>query len=119
MIEEQEKNVGPVQPHEADGYAYDYFKFLTSLSLLTLAGIFAISQMDGAMEQIGKGSLIAIMATVAAGGIASFMGVGQIVHAKTSGIDSARKIAGLLKAAPALYCVGLGASLWMFLDVMY
>ena len=119
MIEDQEQRAERGTFAEGDGYVYDYFKFLTSLSLLTLAGIFAIFQMDGALEQIGKPMLVAIMATVAAGGIASFMGVGQVVYAKTTGVDSQRKIGFLMKAAPALYCVGVGASLMMFLDVMY
>ena len=118
MIEE-EKSVGPVKTSDGEGYLYDYFKFLTSLSLLTLAGIFAISQMDGGLDQIGKRSLVATMATVAGGGIVSFMGVGQIVQDRTSGVHSPRRLKFLMKLAPALYCVGVGASLMMFLDVMY
>jgi hypothetical protein len=98
---------------------YDFFKHLTSLSLITIAGIFAISQMDGALEQIGKPALVVTMATVAAGGIASFMGVSQIVLARTTGTDQSRKIRILMRTAPALYCLGVGASLMMFLDVMY
>ena len=119
MTEDQEQRVDRGRFGDGESYVYDYFKFLTSLSLLTLAGIFAISQMDGALEQIGKPMLVAIMATVAAGGIASFMGVGQVVYDKSTGVDSQRKISFLMKAAPALYCVGVGASLMMFLDVMY
>ena len=119
MIDDQEQKVGGRTAADGEGYLYDYFKFLTSLSLLTLAGIFAISQMQGALEQIGKVSLIAIMDTVAGGCIASFLGAGQIVHAKITGVDSKRKIDVLMKVAPALYGLGLGGSLMMFLDVMY
>jgi hypothetical protein len=119
MIDNEDGKLPHDAGREGDSYAYDYFKFLTQLSLLTIAGIFAISQMNGALEQIGKVSLIAIMAAVAAGGIASFTGVSQIVVAKTTGTDQSRKIAFLMKVAPAFYCVGVGASLMMFLDVMY
>jgi hypothetical protein len=120
MIEDEELPArASAREREGDGYAYDFFKFLTSLSLLTLAGIFAISQMQNALGEIGKVTLIATMATVAAGGIASFIGVNQIVIGKTTGTDESRKIKLLMKLAPALYCIGVGGALMMFLDVMY
>jgi hypothetical protein len=102
MMEDEERRIARLQSGEGDSYVYDYFKFMTSLSLLTLAGIFAISQMDGALEQIGKPALVAVMAAVAGGGIVSFMGVAQVVQAKVSGVESSRKIGLLMKVAPAL-----------------
>ena len=117
MIEDESRS-RPEQSN-GDGYVYDYFKFMTSLSLLTLAGIFAISQMEGALEQIGKPTLLMVMAAVAIGGMASFSGASHVVQQQMTGVSGKRMIAILMKVAPAFYGIGVGASLMMFLDVMY
>jgi hypothetical protein len=118
MIEDEERT-GRVDRGEQDGYAYDFFKFLTSLSLLTMAGIFAISQMDGAMSKIGKPHLVGTLGIVALAGMTAFSGVATIVNARTRALDKSRNIRWLLQLAPGLYGGGVGATLMMFLEVMY
>jgi hypothetical protein len=117
MMEDEERRIARLQSGEGDSYVYDYFKFMTSLSLLTLAGIFAISQMDGALEQIGKPALVAVMAAVAGGGIVHGRGAGSASQGLGCGVFSQDRPAHESSARP--FCVGVGASLMMFLDVMY
>ncbi len=119
MIEEQEKSVGPVHHDEADGYRYDFFKYLTSLSLLTLAGAFGISQNEGALEEIGRVALATVMGTVALAAIASFMGASEIVRVKSGGTPSSRRVELLARAAPSIYALGVGGFLMLFLDVFF
>jgi len=114
-----ESSAAALGDRDGDGYRYDFFKYLTSLSLLTLAGAFAISQNEGALEEIGKTTLAVVMGTVALAAIASFMGASEIVRVKSGGTPAGRRVDLLAKAAPAIYCLGVGGILMMFLDVLF
>ena len=117
MIDE-ERPLPPVRSdHESDGYLYDFFKFQTQLSLLTLAGVFAVTQMQGASAAVGKVTVLIIMGTVTAGGIAAFMGASELVRAKAAGL-SPRRVPIYAKLAPGLYALGVGGFLMMFADVL-
>jgi exosortase/archaeosortase len=104
---------------DGDGYRYDFFKYLTSLSLLTLAGAFTISQNEGALEEIGRTSLAIVMGTVALAAIASFMGALEIVRIKSGGAPVGRRVDLLAQAAPGIYSLGVGGILMMFLDTLF
>jgi len=116
---EEDRPLPALRPEQdADGYIYDFFKFLVQLSLLTLAGVFAVSQTEGAAAEIGKADILAIMGAVTAGGIAAFMGVSAVVRAKSAGLPVKEKAALYAKLAPALYALGVGGFLAMFVDVL-
>jgi exosortase/archaeosortase len=108
-----------VGDRDGDSYRYDFFKYLTSLSLLTLAGAFTISQNEGALEEIGRTSLAIVMGTVALAAIASFMGAMEIVRIKSGGAPIGRRVDLLAHAAPAIYSLGVGGILMMFLDTLF
>jgi hypothetical protein len=120
MIEEQSESFpSPSADRDSEGYRYDFFKYLTSLSLLTLAGAFGISQNEGALEEIGRTTLAIVMGTVALAAIASFMGANEIVRVKSGGAPAGRRVDLLARAAPAIYSLGVGGILMMFLDVLF
>ena len=104
---------------DGEAYRYDFFKYLTSLSLLTLAGAFGISQNEGALQEIGRTTLAIVMGTVALAAIASFMGANEIVRMKSGGLPVGRRVDVLARAAPSIYSLGVGGILMMFLDVLF
>jgi hypothetical protein len=117
--DQSESSPSAVADRDGDGYRYDFFKYLTSLSLLTLAGAFTISQNDGALEEIGRTTLAVVMGTVALAAVASFMGASEIVRVKSGGTPVGRRVDLLAQAAPGIYCLGVGGILMMFLDVLF
>jgi hypothetical protein len=117
--EQSESSASMFADRDSEGYRYDFFKYLTSLSLLTLAGAFTISQNEGALEEIGRTTLAVVMGTVALAAIASFMGASEIVRVKSGGTPVGRRVDLLARAAPAIYAVGVGGILMMFLDVLF
>jgi hypothetical protein len=120
MIEEQGDSLpAALTDRDSDGYRYDFFKYLTSLSLLTLAGAFTISQNEGALEEIGRVTLAVVMGTVALAAVASFMGANEIVRVKAGGAPIGRRVELLARAAPAVYSIGVGGILMMVLDVLF
>jgi hypothetical protein len=119
MIDEEHALPSSRHESDADSYLYDFFKFLTSLSVLTLAGIFAVSQAHEATEKVGKFSFAFTMACVALGGMLSFMGAMELVRLKVAGEGLNRKIAFLTKVAPIFYALGIGGFLLMFTHVLF
>ena len=119
MIEEESEAGSAMPGRDAAAYRYDFFKYLTSLSLLTLAGAFTISQNEGALDEIGRTTLAVVMGTVALAAVASFMGASEIVRVKSGGTASGRRVDLLARAAPAIYSLGVGGILMMFLEVLY
>lgn len=63
---------------------YDWFKYLTSLSLLTLGGVLSLVQgADGA--PIKKSVLFVVLAFVVVSGMLSFTSAAQVVASRTRG----------------------------------
>lgn len=103
--------------HDSDGLLYDWFKHLTSLSMLTLGGVLTISQLPQA-DDIKKPVLTGILIGVAAAGVAAFSGAEQIVQARTTGTPLPRLVGFLQKAAPALLGMSVGAFLYTFVKAI-
>jgi hypothetical protein len=105
MIEEE----GPRQPdyhHDGDGYLYDFFKYMTSISLLSLGALFTFLQ----METISGVPPLAIASSVVLLGLAallSFNGAEQLVAAKAVGKPLGRTVHVCRKLAPPTYLVGI------------
>ena len=118
MIDEERPPPADLDHQQADSYVYDFFKFQTQLSLLTLAAVFAVSQLDGALEQVGKIASLWVMGLLAAAGVVSFMGASEVVRTKSAGLPTGRKVALFGKLAPAFYALGVGGFLMMYVDVL-
>lgn len=95
---------------------YDYFKHLTSLSLLSLGGMLAMAEKAKGTESFGM--LIAVMATVAFAAICSFSGASEIVASRFRADRKPRQIGFYRVAAPVLLSFGIGGFLYMFAKTM-
>ena len=93
---------------------YDWFKHLTSLSLLALGGVLSLSQVPDV--DVKKGSLMLVVILLAVAGIAAFSGADQLVRATADGKPMPRQVNWLRTLATLLLGLGLGAFLSMFMD---
>ena len=93
---------------------YDFFKHLTSLSLLTLGGVLAIAQ-GADKSDVKPIMLIIVLLIISAGGICSFAGAGEIVRKRYTA-TSPHNLEFYRKAAPALLALGVGMFLGIYVD---
>ena len=63
---------------------YDYFKHLTTLSLLALGGVLTLSGMADPRD-VKPWAIVAVIVLISAGGVAAFSGGGEIVRARYTG----------------------------------
>jgi hypothetical protein len=107
----------PRRHRDADDLAYDYFKHMTSLSLVALGGVLTISQIpDAEPKPFSLGTAVVLLA---AGGISGFAGMDEIVKARFDGKDASKRIALYRKLCPATFGMGIGAFLTMFFNALY
>jgi hypothetical protein len=95
---------------------YDFFKHMSSLSLITLGGVLTISQAGD--QDLKKSSLIVIIAFVATSGITAFMGLDEIVKARVAGTGIPTRVKLLRKICPTAFALGVGAFLYAFVRVL-
>ncbi len=115
MIEGQDK---PPTLNDADALLYDWFKHLTSLSLLTLGGILSISQMV-AQGGFKKHTVIGLLVAVGLSGVIGFTGAESIVQARTSGTPLPKSMNLMRKVGSASLGIGVGAFLYIFTKAVY
>jgi hypothetical protein len=115
MIDAEAAN--DVRTGEQSAILYDWFKHLTSLSLLTLGGVLSLSQSDAAAD-IKKAMLVLVLVLLSTAGLASFSGAAMVVESRSKGVPLSRwvNIAGAI-AGMAL-STGLGAFLYIFVRVV-
>jgi hypothetical protein len=106
-----------VQTGEQAAVLYDWFKYLTSLSLLTLGGVLSLSQSD-AVTDIKKAMLVLVLVLLSLAGMASFSGAAMVVDSSTKATPLSRwiKVTGTI-AAMSL-SMGIGAFLFIFVKVI-
>jgi hypothetical protein len=115
MIEDADNRLG--ESADGDALLYDWFKHLTSLSLLTLGGILTLSQViDG--EMIKKPLLAGVLVVVATAGILSFSGAAQIVKGRSLGMHVPPRVYKLQTWAAMVLSMGVGAFLYLFVRSM-
>ena len=95
---------------------YDYFKHLTSLSLLTLGAVLAIAQAADSND-VKPPVLITVLVVISGGGICSFVGASEIVKKRYTGTAS-RSLEFYRKAAPSLLALGVGMFLGVYVDTL-
>jgi hypothetical protein len=102
---------------DGDGYVYDFFKYLTSVSLLSLGALFTFLGMDTAA---GVPDLIKSAAAVVIG-IAAFLsyhGATLLVEAKSRGEPLGASVYALQKWAPRTYGVGFAILAYICGDII-
>ncbi|NJC04520.1 hypothetical protein GGQ97_000313 [Sphingomonas kaistensis] len=98
---------------EADRLLYDWFKHLTSLSLLAIGGALSLSQAGGAkVDPIPLGIIVIAMGVA---GACSFSGADQLVRAAAEGKPVPRSARLLQRAAPGFLGMGVGAFMAVFI----
>lgn len=102
--------------HDGAAYLYDYFKHLTSLSILTLGGVLAISQREGAAPAAAK--MYSVVGFVALAAVLAFSGTGAIVRQQSIGKAPGKWFNPNFYriAAPAALSLGVGMFLALYLE---
>ncbi len=114
MSEDDEGNLlASEAPHrQGDLVLYDYFKHLTTLSLLILGGILTLSQTDrGAGMKLQ--TVLMVIGVVTLAGVVSFTASGEIARAHFHG-EEPKRVDLYRKVAPAILCLGVGMFLFLF-----
>ena len=114
-----EEGTVPSLASQADGdlLLYDYFKHLTTLSLLALGGVMTLSQMADRAD-VKAWLLIVVLVTISLGGVAAFSGAGEIVRGRYTGTSHYKSLNFCRLAAPTLLALGVGMFLSMFVDAL-
>jgi hypothetical protein len=101
------------RPHrQGDLVLYDYFKHLTTLSLLVLGGILTLSQTDRGAE-MKLGTVLVVVGVVTFAGLVSFSACGEIARAHFHG-EEPKRVDLYRKAAPMILLLGVGMFLFLF-----
>lgn len=114
-----ENEGGPISaaPEKDEGAAflYDYFKHLTSLSILALGGVLAIAQSDG-VDAPPRALMYAIVTFVGLAAVLAFSGSSDIVRQKTRGKAPGKWQNFYRITSPACLSVGVGLFLNLYLQ---
>ena len=95
---------------------YDWFKHLTTLSLITLGGVLSLTQ--SADADVKTSSLIIIVLFVAGAGVVAFTAAEQLIRAVSAGEPVPAAVRRLQAVAPALLGMGVGAFLYAFIKAL-
>ena len=104
------------QGREPERLLYDWFKHLTSLSLLTLGGVLSLSQ--AGEIAIDRNQLTIGLLFVAAGGVLAFHGAEVLVAAHVDGKPLPRRVGWMRRASAFALAIGLGMFLGLFLNML-
>jgi hypothetical protein len=119
MSDEDESSLLASQAPKRQGdlILYDYFKHLTTLSLLVLGGILTLAQTDRGSE-LKLAGILTVVGVVALAGLVSFSGSGEIARAHFQG-DEPKRVDLYRKAAPMILLFGVGMFLFLFQKVLH
>ena len=100
---------------EPDLLLYDFFKHLTSLTVLILGGVLLLAQASDPKD-VKRWMVVAVLLLISAGGVLSFSGSSEIVRARATGTPLRTSIKWTRMLAPTLLALGVGMFLSMFAD---
>ena len=110
MDEDQPRGTGRV------AMLYDWFKHLTTLSILALGGVLSLSQSGD--TDLKTSTLVIVVIFIAGAGIAAFTAAEQLMRAVANDEPLPASVGWMQKAAPALLGMGVGAFLYVFLEAL-
>jgi hypothetical protein len=93
---------------------YDWFKHMTTLSLITLGGL--LSMLQAGESQVRPGALAAIIGPLALAGILGFEGQNRLLRAELAGQPIPKSLGWFRRIAVASFSVGTGVFLTLFLE---
>lgn len=113
MSDEEINLLASQAPHRpGDLVLYDYFKHLTTLSLLILGGILTLSQTAQGAEMKLR-TVLMVVAVVTLAGVVSFSACGEIARAHFHG-EAPKRVDLYRKVAPVILMLGVGMFLFLF-----
>jgi len=118
MIEDEETALKPADHDRArddDLLLYDYFKYLTSMVLLTLGGVLIVMK-DFDPDDVKPQMVIITLVIISSAGVLAFGGSGEIVRSRVTGTPASRSLKLARSGAPSLLAFGIGLFLAMFID---
>ena len=95
---------------------YDWFKHLTTLSILALGGVLSLSQSGN--TDLKPATLVIVVLFIGSAGIAAFTAAEKIMNAVANDVPLPASVGWLQKATPALLGMGVGAFLYVFLQAL-
>lgn len=99
--------------------AYDYFKHLTGVSLISIGGVFAL--LDGAGAKFDARRVIIVLAAIGLAGVISLLMAGALASIEVKPVPHAktvRQVRYSLVAATFFLAAGLGAFIQTFSSVI-
>lgn len=114
-LDEGEMRHGKGGERDGELLLYDFFKHLTSLSVLLLGGVLILAP-DSNASDVAPEMVGAIIACIAIGGIMAFSGSNEIVRARFTATPTNRSLKLNRIGAPAALGLGIGMFLVMFID---
>ena len=107
----------PTRPRDGSELLYDYFKHMTSLSLITLGGVLTLSQTRSL--ELKPFSLGMVVIFLTAGGVSGFIGMDEIVKARFEGEDPPGRVRRYRAFCQAAFGIGVGGFLSLFFRAVY
>lgn len=103
--------------HDGDGYLYDFFKYLTSLSLISFGGLFTFLQTKQAagVPDLAKAAAAALLGMAA---LLAFVGAQRLVGAKAAAEPIGKDVRQLRQVASYTFLFGLIALAYVCGDVI-
>ena len=96
---------------------YDWFKHMTTLSLLTIGGVLSLVQGDQGAG-IKKPLLIVVLVFVGISGLLSFSGAAQVVGVRADGTPLPKHFKHVRGVAAMALSIGVGAFTYIFLGTL-
>lgn len=116
MVDDDPKPVG-VAPDDQLVVLYDWFKYLTSLSLFTLGGVLSISQ-AAEPGQIKPAMFVVVLVFVSISGVLAFSGAGVIVGNRTNNQPLPDYTHKLSSISAMSLMVGVGAFIYVMVKAL-
>ena len=114
MIDDDDKPPSD-RDNDSELLLYDFFKYLTSLVLLTLGGLLIVMK-DFDPKDVKPTMVLIDIVVISAAGIAAFSGASEIMRGRYLGNSRRPSLKFIARAAPALLAMGIGLFLAMFMD---
>jgi hypothetical protein len=119
MIEEETRVDPKDQPAEQYGeaLAYDFSKFLTTLSILALGGVLTLTQTADRTD-IKTVNIAMSVCAIALAGTLALITANSIAYARASGEPMPRNLHRYMLAAMSLLGLGMGMFLFLWMDTL-
>jgi hypothetical protein len=116
VIDDDDSQVKPEIGGDRELLLYDYLKWTTTLSLLTLGGVLSLSQASDL--QLNHFKIGTVLIPICVAGVTSLSGVDAIVRARLTGKSSRFRPVTYMRIAVGGLGIGTGAFLSMFWDAL-